>query len=292
MKTNLISGDKVIITAAITGGVHGKESNPAIPVTPEEQAQDALDCYNAGATVLHLHVRGDDGMNTPDLNVYNKAVILIGDKCPMIRQIGNGIGARLDENWNIIHPTLDQRLNLLNGVPQAEMHTINGGTFEFRTPHGGITFHNPIAFNKEYLSKCKEKGIGVEIEIYDLSHIANVLELVDQAVIEPPLHFSIVLGIMGGAPATPDNLVHMVAQLPEGSTWQVVTVGKYHLGSTVMAMVMGGNVRTGLEDTIYYEKGMLASSNAQLVERMVRLAKEMGREPATIDEAKTMMGLS
>ena len=160
MKTDLISGDKVIITAAITGGIHGKESNPAIPITPEEQAQAALDCYNAGATVLHLHVRGDDGMNTPDLNVYNKAVTLIGEKCPMIRQIGNGIGARLDEQWNIIHPTLDQRLNLLNGDPQAEMHTINGGTFEFRTPHGGTTFYNPVDFNREYLRICKEKGIG------------------------------------------------------------------------------------------------------------------------------------
>jgi len=291
MKTGLISGKKVIITAAITGGIHGKESNSSIPVTPEEQAQDALDCYNAGATVLHLHVRGDDGMNTPDLEVYNKAVTLIGEKCPMVRQIGNGIGARLDENWNIIHPTLDQRLNLLNIAPQAEMHTINGGTFEFRTPHGGATFSNPIEFNREYLARCKEKGIGVEIEVYDLSHIANVMELVEQGVINPPLHFSIVLGIMGGASATPENLVHMVGQLPEGSSWQVVTVGKYHVGSTMMAMVMGGNVRTGLEDTIYYKKGELATSNAQLVDRMVRLAREIGREPATIEEAKEMLGI-
>ena len=290
-KASLISDDKVIVTVAITGGVHGKESNPAIPVTPEEQAQDALDCYNAGATVLHLHVRGDDGMNTPDLTVYNKAVTLIGEKCPMIRQIGNGIGARLDENWNIIHPTLDQRLNLLNGIPQAEMHTINGGTFEFRTPHGGITFNNPIAFNREYLTKCNEKGIGVEIEVYDLSHIANVMELAEEGVIKPPFHFSIVLGIMGGAPATPENLIHMVNQLPEGSTWQVVTVSKYHVGSTIMAMVMGGNVRTGLEDTIYYRKGELATSNAQLVERVVRLGREIGREPATIEEAKSMLQL-
>jgi len=289
MNPNLISDDKVIITAAITGGVHVKESNPAIPTTPEEQAQDALDCYNAGASVLHLHVRGEDGMNTPDLDVYNKAVRLIGERCPIIRQIGNGIGAKLDENWNVVHPTLEQRLNLLNIEPRPEMHTINAGTFEFRTQHGGITFHNPMSFNEEYVRICKEKWFAVEIEVYDLGHIANILELVDRGVLEPPLHFSIVLGIMGGAAASPGNLLRMVELLPEGSTWQVVTVGKYHLRTTVMAMSMGGNVRTGLEDTIYFQKGELVQSNAQLIERMVRLAREIGREPATVDEARALL---
>jgi len=102
MKTDILSEDKVIITAAITGGIHGKWANAAIPITPEEQAHDALDCYNAGAAVLHLHVRGEDGQNTPDISVYEKAVTLIGEKCPIIRQIGNGIGARFDDEGNIV----------------------------------------------------------------------------------------------------------------------------------------------------------------------------------------------
>jgi 3-keto-5-aminohexanoate cleavage enzyme len=292
MQPSLLSTEKLIITAAITGGLHGKESNPNIPTTPEEQARAALDCYNAGASVLHLHVRGEDGMNTPDLGVYNRAVRLIGEACPILRQIGNGIGARLDENWNVVHPTLEQRLNLLNIEPCPEMHTINAGTFEFRTPHGGIVFDNPMAFNEQYVRRCREKGFAVEIEVYDLGHIANILEMVERGVLVPPLHFSIVLGIMGGAAATPANLLRMVELLPQGSTWQVVTVGKYHVRTEVMAMSMGGNVRTGMEDTIYYGKGELVKSNAQLVDRVVRLARDMGREPATVEEARQMLGIA
>jgi 3-keto-5-aminohexanoate cleavage enzyme len=291
MKTDFVSSDKVIITAAITGGIHGKWANEAIPVTPEEQARDALDCYNAGASVLHLHVRGADGQNTPDIGTYNEAVRKIGEACPIIRQIGNGIGARVDEALNIIQPTLEERLNLLTIYPKPEMHTINAGTFEFRTPYGAGTFNNPLAFNEQYAATCKEMGFGIEIEVYDLSHIANALELKDKGVFTLPMHFSIVLGIMGGAPANADNLIRMLDALPEGSSWQVVTIGKNHVPATLMAMAMGGNARTGLEDTIYYRKGEKAKGNAQLVERLVRLARELGREPATVEEAKNMLGL-
>ncbi len=291
MKTNLLSEKKVVITVAITGGIHGKWANAAIPITPKEQAQDAHDCYNAGASVLHLHVRGKDGQNTTDINVYNESISLIGNRCPIIRQIGNGIGARMDDSGNIIGATLEERINLLTINPKPEMFTINGGTFEFRTKYGGMIFDNPQTFNDEFISKCQDKNIEIEIEVYDLSHIENVMEFVSSGRLKLPLHFSIVLGIQGGAPATAENLVYMVNQLPEGSSWQVVTVGKYHVRSTILAMSMGGNVRTGLEDTIYYKRNEPAESNAQLVERMVRLAREMGREPASVDEAKEILGI-
>jgi len=117
------------------------------------------------------------------------------------------------------------------------------------------------------------------------------LEFVDTGLLEPLLHFSIVLGIKGGAPATVSNLLNMVDQIPEDSTWQVVTVGKFNLRTTVIAMCMGGNIRTGLEDTIYYEKGELAKGNVQLVKRMVRLAKEIGREAANLDETKEILAI-
>jgi 3-keto-5-aminohexanoate cleavage enzyme len=131
--------------------------------------------------------------------------------------------------------------------------------------------------------------MGIEIEVYDTSHIANAIALADEGVLSPPLHFSLVLGVGGGAPATPENLIHMVKQLPEGSTWQVVAVGRQHVPTTVMAMAMGGNVRTGLEDTVYYKRGEPVKSNAQLIERVVRLANEIGREPATVEEARAML---
>jgi 3-keto-5-aminohexanoate cleavage enzyme len=304
LKLDILSDDKVIITAAITGGIHGKWANPSLPITAEEQAQAAFECYEAGAAIVHIHVRGDDGQNTPDLKYYNETIKLIGEKCPIIRQIGNGIGARLVEHHfttksgkkrvttEIVQPTLEERLNLLEITPPPEMHTINAGTFEFRTPYGGSVFQNPMDFNRTYIKRCKKKEFGIEIEVYDSSHISNVLEFVETGLLEPPLHFSLVLGIKGGAPAKPENLLQMVHQLPEGSTWQVVTVGRYHFRTNTIAMAMGGNIRTGLEDTIYYGKGELAEGNAQLVRRMVRIAEELGKDVATVNEAKEILGLN
>ncbi len=309
MKPNLLSDEKVIITVAITGGAHGKWSNPNLPITPEEQAKDALECYKAGATICHIHVRGDNGLSTADLNVYNKTVRLIKEKCPIITQIGNGIGARLEYGVKVSKSgkrygqalkmaTLEERLNLLNIDPQPDMFTINAGTFEFRTNMRGMEtssiFNNPIDFNKKYVTGCKKIGAGIEIEVYDISHIANIMELIDMGVFQPneKLHFSIVLGIKGGAPASVRNLLNMVDLLPDGCTWQVVTIGRYCLRTTMIAMCMGGNIRTGLEDTVFYRKGELVKSNAQLVERMARLAKEIGREPANIDEAKKKLELN
>ena len=291
MKPNLASRDKVIITAAITGGQHGREANPNLPLTAEEQAQDALECYNAGAAVVHLHVRDEDEVNTPEVKYYNKAVRLIGEKTPLIRQIGNGIGVRRHKDGTVGFATLEERFNLVDNIdPTPEMSTINAGTFGFKSALGEVLFLHPTSFNVEYLARCREKGImGIEIEVYDISHIANVMALVDEGALTPPLHFSIVLGVGGGAPATPENLIHMVNQLPEGSTWQVVAIGRYHVPTTMMAMAMGGNVRTGLEDTVYYKRGEPAKSNAQLVERMTRLAYEIGREPATVEEARAIL---
>ena len=302
MRPNLIADNKVIVTAAITGGIQGKWANPNIPITPEEQAQDALECYEAGAAICHIHVRGEDGQNTSDLNVYNKTVRLIQERSPIITQIGNGIGAKIEYGVKvsskgkrygqaITMASLDERLNLLNIEPVPDMYTINAGTFEFRTKYGRHLFDNPMDFNKKYIKKCYEKDCGIEIEVYDSSHIANILDLVDMKVLKPPLHFSLVLGIGGGAPATVNNLIQLVDQLPKDSTWQVVTVGRYNLRLTTIGMCMGGNIRTGLEDTLHYQRGEMVQNNAQLVKRMVRLAKELGREPATVDEAKEMLEL-
>jgi len=292
VKPDLLSSDKVIITAAITGGIHDKQANPALPITPDQQAQDALDCYNAGASVVHIQARDQEGQSSGDVELYSHILTLIGEKCPIIRQIGNGIGIRLDSNNHVVMPSLEERYNLLTINPQAEMHTIKAGTFEFRTPYGAATFYNPNTFNEAYIQGCKMLNIGLEIEIYDFSHIVNVIEMVERGALTAPLHISLVLGIRGGAPASARVLLNMLDALPEGSTWQVIAVGRHHLRTTMMAIMLGGNARTGLEDTLFYKSGDLAKSNAQLVERMVRLAREIGREPATVDEAKSLLGLN
>jgi 3-keto-5-aminohexanoate cleavage enzyme len=292
MKPDLLSTEKVIITAAITGGIHDRSANPALPVTPEQQAQDALDCYNAGAAIVHIQARDSEGQSSGDVDLYSHILTLIDEKCPIIRQIGNGIGIRMDNDNRIVMPSLEDRYNLLTINPQAEMHTIKAGTFEFRTPYGATTFYNPVSFNEAYIQGCKVQNIGVEIEIYDFSHIANVKEMLEKGTLTLPLHISLVLGIRGGAPASSRVMLNMIDALPEGSTWQVIAVGRHHLRTTLMAIMLGGNARTGLEDTLFYKGSEPAESNAQLVERMVRLAREVGREPATVEEAKTILGLT
>lgn len=291
MKPDLLATDKVIITAAITGGIHDKSSSPALPITPEQQAQDTLDCYNAGASVVHIQARDKEGQSSGDAELYSHILTLIGEKCPIIRQIGNGIGIRLDSNNHVVMPSLEERYNLLTINPQAEMHTIKAGTFEFRTSYGAATFYNPNTFNEAYIQGCKMLNIGLEIEIYDFSHIVNVIEMVEKGTLTPPLHISFVLGVRGGAPASARVLLNMLDALPEGTTWQVIAVGRHHLRTTLMAIMLGGNARTGLEDTLFYKSGEPAKSNAQLAERMVRLAREIGREPATVQEAKSILGL-
>lgn len=292
MKPNLLSTDKVIITVAITGGLHGKEANPNLPTSAEEQAQAAYDAYNAGASIVHIHVRDEQGVNTPSLDYYNKTVRLIGERSPLIRQIGNGIGMRAKTPG--ARPTsasLEERMNLLNITPRPEMMTVNAGSFEFRSPVGNDIFDNSLEFNMQFIDGCHAKGYGLELEVYDPSHIANMVELQGRGVLESPMHFSIVLGIKGGAPASVSNLTHMVSELPDDSGWQVVTVGRYHFRSNAMALAMGGNVRTGMEDTVFIDKATPVTSNAQLVERMVALARAMGREPATVEEARAAVGI-
>jgi 3-keto-5-aminohexanoate cleavage enzyme len=263
-----------------------------MPLTAEEQAQAAFDAYNAGASIVHLHVRDDEGVCTASLDHYDKTVSLIQERCPIITQIGNGIGTRVFADGKTgAKFTQEERLNLLNVNVRPDMMTVNGGTFEFRSPVSNDTFDNSEEFNIQFIEGCKEKGFPIELEVYDPSHIANMIDLRDRGILDDQLHFSIVLGIKGGSPSSPNNLMHMVSELPEDSGWQVVSVGKYHLRANAMALALGGNVRTGMEDTVFTEKGESVKSNAELVERMAAMSRVMGREPATVDEARRAMGL-
>jgi 3-keto-5-aminohexanoate cleavage enzyme len=280
---------KLIITVAQTGGLHGKDTNPALPEQPDEIAQSAYDCYNAGASICHIHVRGKDGRTTGDLGVYEEVLSKIKAKCPIITQVGNGIGAVWRPDGSISVATLAERMKLTEINPKPDMLTINSGTFEFSW--AGITFENPMAFNEEFVKKSNARNIAIECEVYDLSHVENVLELVRRGTLKRPVHFSFVLGIKGGIPATPKTIISLVDMIPDDSSWQVITISRLQLPSTAMAMCMGANIRTGLEDNIYYSHGVLAKSNAQLVERMVRMAKELGREIASVEDTKKMMGV-
>lgn len=278
---------KMIITAAITGGIHGKKANPNLPEQPDEQAQAAYDCYNAGASICHLHVRDKQGTATGDLNVYREVISKIKAKCPILIQVGNGIGPVTNDKGAKGSPTFEQRLKLVEIDPKPEIITINAGTFQFRED----LFLNPHEFNVAFVRKANERQIAIECEVYDIGHINNIMRLVNDNVLKTPVHFSLVMGAQGGIPARVENLIRSVSDIPEGSSWQVISIGKYQMGLTVPSICMGGNIRIGLEDNIYYRKGELAKSNAQLVERIARIAQEVGREVATVDDARHAFGV-
>ena len=281
--------DKLIITVATTGGIHDKSVNPNLPEQPDEIAQDVYDCYNAGATVHHIHVRDKQGRTTGDLDVYSEVISKVKARCPIITQVGNGIGAVFRPDGTADIATQDERMALTKIVPKPDMLTINCGSFEF--DYHTHTFENPIAWNTEFIRRCYERDIAIECECYDISHIENAKELVRRGALKEPVHYSLVLGIKGGIPATPQMISTMVDVIPEGSSWQVITISRQQVPSTVMAMCQGANIRTGMEDNIYYRKGELVKSNAQLVERMVRIARELGREIATVDDTIKKMGV-
>lgn len=282
--------EKLIITVATTGGIHDKSVNPNLPEQPDEIAQEAYDCYNAGAAVHHIHVRDKLGRTTGDLDVYNEVISKIQAKCPIITQVGNGIGGVFDADGNFAGATQEQRMALTTIEPKPDMLTINCGTFQFGYLLD-VTFPNPLEWNLEFIKRCYERDIAIECECYDISHIENVKEMVRQGVLKEPVHYSLVLGIKGGIPASPQMISTMVDVIPEGSSWQVITISKQQLTSTVMAMCQSANIRTGMEDNIYYAKGEPVKSNAQLVERMVRIARELGREIATVDDAIEKLGI-
>lgn len=294
MKIDITKARKVIITVATTGGLHGKEANPNLPEQPEEIVRAVKESYDLGASLAHIHVRDRDGLTSADLGIYREVIQGIAENCPgMITQVGNGIGVRFENGRQMpgLGFTQEQRMNLLNITPRPDMLTVNAGSFHFQHKHTEVLFDNPKRWNAEFIKGCNERGIHTELECYDVSHIENMLKLRDIGILKEPMHFSLVLGIDGGMSASPRNLLTLVDAMPEDSSWQVVTIGKHQTPLSLMALAMGANIRVGFEDNVYIDQGVLASSNAQFVERAVRLARELGRQVATPAEAREMMGI-
>jgi 3-keto-5-aminohexanoate cleavage enzyme len=293
VKPNLTDPGKAIITVATTGGLHGREANPNLPEQPRDIIRNFRECYDAGASVAHMHVRDKRGVTTSDLSVYSEVVDGVMSNCPaMITQVGNGIGLAYEDVTKEGKPfTLEERMRLLEIQPAPDQLTLNLGTFHFEHKNSEFLFPNSKRWNAEFVKGCRARNIDNELEVYDLSHIQNALDLMDRGALKPPLHFSFVLGIKGGIPASPQNLLAMLDAIPEGSSWQIVSIGKYQLPLSTMALALGGNIRVGMEDNVYFTHGVLAASNAQLVERAVRIARELGREIATPQEAREMLHL-
>lgn len=268
--------DKLIITAAICGAEVTKENNPNVPYTVEEIGREAESAYKAGASIIHLHVRYDDGTPTQDKERFRVCMEEIRRRCPDViiqPSTGGAVGMSNDE-----------RLQPIELLP--EMATLDCGTLNFGGDEIFVNTENTI---KYFGQKMIEKGIKPEIEVFDKGMIDYAIKFAKQGYILKPMHFDFVLGVQMAATAR--DLAFMVDSLPEGSTWTVAGVGRHQFQMAALGIVMGGHVRVGFEDNVYISKGVLAKSNGELVEKVVRLAKELGREIATPDEARQILGL-
>lgn len=272
---------KLIISVATTGGHQGKEANPNLPLEPEEIARDVRDCEKAGASMVHLHARTDDGETTKDIGRYQAMRDAIDDYCDDIiinfTTGGGGIYSREER----IAPILETE-------PRPDVATVDVGPMNFGQTRTAI---NPREQNEEYAERMREAGVKPELEIFNPGHIPEVNHLIDEGLLEAPYWCTLILGMQTGTPAHPRNLLNLVDNLPEPAEWQALAVGRHQLPLTTMAITLGGHVRVGMEDNVYYRKGELAESNAQFVRRAARIANELERPIASPAEAREMLGL-
>ncbi len=265
-----------VITAALTGPIATKADNPALPTTPEEIAEAARGAHEAGAAVVHVHLRDERGAPTASLEIARRTVALIEEATPALLQLSTGVGLTVP---------FEEREKLVEARPRmASLNpcSMSFGTGEFRNPPDGV---------RRLAARMQELGVKPELEIYDTGHLEVALALCEEGLVPEPLQFSIVMGIRGGMPATPVALVELVQRLPEGAVWQAIAIGRWNLPMTAIGLAMGGNARTGMEDTLMLRKGAPAESNAQLVERLVAVARSLEREIATVPEVEELLAL-
>ncbi|GAC1417990.1 MAG: 3-keto-5-aminohexanoate cleavage protein [Candidatus Velthaea sp.] len=267
--------DPLIITVAPVGAELTPDQTPHLAVTPAQLGDVATRIQAAGAAMIHVHCRNDDGTNTHDVARFRAAYDAIRANSDLIVQFSTG-GA--------IGMTPQERSAPLELRP--EMATLTCGTVNF----GDDIFENSFPIMRGILEVMLRFGVAPELEIFDLGHLSNAKLLAKQGHLRLPQHVDFVLGVPGGLDASVENLVECVRALPAGCTWSVAGIGRMQLPLAVTAIAMGGHVRVGLEDNIYYSKGRLAT-NQELVARVVRIAAEMGRPVASAAEAREILGL-
>jgi len=285
--------DEVIITAALTGAQQGKEANPNLPEQPDEIIQQALDCWRAGAAIVHLHARNERGRATSDVRVFRKIV-------NGIRAASSDVVINLTTGGAIAGLPLAERIAVVPELkPEIASFSVGAamvGRYDAAKQAWARDFTMPISYAEmEIIARTMlENNVRPELEVYDASMLNNIAMLRAQGWLSEPLWLNFVMGIHGQVTAaTPKNLMHLVDQLPPNALWLASVIGgRAHWQMAAVAMALGGHVRTGLEDNVYLERGVLAHSNAQLVEKMARLARDLGREIATPAETRARLKLA
>ena len=273
--------EKLIITAAICGAEVTKEHNPNVPYTVREIGIEAEKSFLAGASIIHLHVREDSGTPTQDLKRFQACVNEIRRRCPDVIILPSTGGALGMSN--------EERLQPIFMKPQPEMATLDMGTMNFGGDDIFINTENTII---SFVKEMNSRGIKPELECFDKGMIDMTLRLHKKGYIKEPMHFNFMMGVIGGIAATTRDLRYLVDSIPKGSTYCVGAIGKHEFPMVTLSIKLGGHARVGFEDNLYLSKGVLAESNSQLVENVVRIAKELGRDIASPFEARKILGLN
>ncbi|WP_373049335.1 3-keto-5-aminohexanoate cleavage protein [Vulgatibacter sp.] len=271
----------LVITAALVGAETTREQTPYLPISPEEIAQEARRCRDAGASMVHLHVREPDGKPSQSAELFRQTIERIRELAPDLvcqTSTGGAVGMSVDERAQPL---------TLEGRAKPEMATLTTGTVNF----GDDVFWNPRPLVREIARRMRAAGIVPEIECFDAGMVDEAFALAKEGLLDLPAHFDFVLGVPGALAARRSAIEFLRSQLPEGSTFTVAGVGRHQLPMAELAIELGGNVRVGLEDNVYVSKGVLAKGSFELVERVVDLARAKDRQVATPDQARQILRL-
>ena len=271
---------ELIVTAALVGSRPTKKMNPAVPYSPEEIAASAIECCKAGAAVAHVHVRNPiTGENEHNIDYFREVLDRIREACDII--------VNLTTSASYLQGSDVGQRRLQPVFLKPDMCSFDLGSVNFFDR----VFLNPPDWAEEAAKCMKDNDVKPEIEVFDTGHISQAIDLIRKGLIQSPPYFQICMGVKWGIEATAENLLFMKSKLPAGAMWSVLGVGRAQLPMITLAMILGGHVRVGFEDNIYVKQGVLASSNAQMVEGAVDLAERLGRRVVTPKEARVMLGI-
>ena len=267
----------VVVTCAITGADVFRENNPNIPYTTAEIADSAIGAARAGATVAHLHVREDDGTPSGRPELFVDVIERIRAESEILTMVSTGGSNEM---------TIEERTTGLEAKP--DISGVESGSMNF----GDETFITPPPAGRGIAKRALDAGIALEVEVFDVGHVVSAVRWLEQGIIESPMTINLVFGVPGGIDASPEALDAMLRPLPPETFWTVTCIGRHHQRMLALALLRGApGIRTGLEDVAYISRGVHAPSNAALVEMAVGLAGTLGREVATQEQTRELLGV-
>jgi len=279
--------DIAVVTCALSGVLATRKQCPGIPYTPAEIADEAKRAYDAGAAVVHIHARNDDGTPTFAPATFARIKEEIIARCPIILNFSTGtISEDVSEPVATIRQVRPSIAALNMGTMNYSKYSKARKSFDF-----DMVFPNTYGKIIKVLEAMNDSGVKPELECFDTGHTNGIWPLLDMGLLKPPLQFSFIVGVLGGIPGLVESLQLQTRIMPPGSEWEVIGISHGHWRMMAAALALGGNVRTGLEDHLYLPNGEMAKSNGDLVEVLTRMTRDTGRRPATVEEARAILGL-